>query len=164
LGEANRKPVRYIATKGVREIARGDNLLNVLNTVSKLEEGNSVVGFTDVVVWDMGTVTCPMMSIVASTCRGWLTINIKGRQYLSDNFGISFTPREVQVLKQFFEVWKLESGMTVSTAIKNIYEQSYVKDFKPGPGQIKLNRDEFKVLVSKLLGIVKHVPDEKQSN
>ncbi len=163
MGEVN--SVRYIAVKGLREVARSDNLMTVLNTVAKLEEGNNSIGFSDVVVWDMGTVTCPMMSVVASTCRGWLTINVKGRQYLTDNFGISFTPKEMQVLKQFFEVWKLESGLTISEAIKNIYDQTYVKDFKPGPGQIRLGKDEFKVFVNKLLGIVNNVPpQEKQSN
>jgi len=136
-------------------------LIAVINAVAKLEENNHLIGFSDVIIWDMGTIACPMMSVAASTCRGWLTINVKGRQYLSENFGISFTPREMQVLKQFSEVWKLESGLTVAEAIRNIYEQTYVKDFKPGPGQIRLNRDEFKVLVNKLLGILNNVPAEK---
>ncbi len=136
--------------------------MKVISKVIELEGNVHQIGFSDVVVWDMGTVTCPMMSVVASTCSGWLSIKPKGRKYLTDAFGISFTPREMQVLKQFFEVWKLESGQTVIDAIKNIYEQTYVKDFKPGPGQIRLNRDEFKVFINKLLGIVNCVPSEKQ--
>jgi hypothetical protein len=127
--------------------------MKIIQQVSKLEE-NNLIGSSDVVIWDMGTPQFPMMSVVASTCRGWLTVNIKGREYLSENFGISFTPREMKVLNQFFEVWKLEGGLTVSSAIKNIYEQSYVKDFIPGPTEIRLNKEEFKVFVDKLLRVV----------
>ena len=146
---------RYIAVKGVREVARGDSLQKLIETVTNSKSiENSKVGCADIVIWDMGTPSFPMMSVAASTSRGWFPIAIKGRQYVTDLFGVSFSPKEAQVLKQFFEVWALEGGQTVVDAIRNIYEQTYVKDFKPEPGQIKLNRDEFKVFVNKLLQIV----------
>lgn len=152
---------RYIAVKGVREIVSSNDLTTILEMVSKLETN---VGLSDIVVWDLGTPSCPMMSVVASTCWGWVPIKIKGRQYLSQNFGTSFTSKEMCVLKQFFEVWKLDSGQTVVEAIKNIYEQTYVKDFKPGVGQVRLDRDEFKVFVSKLLTILSEKPPENKCN
>lgn len=148
----NKQSVRYIAVKGLREIARSNDLLSILELVTNLEDAS--VGLSDVVVWDLGTPECPMMSVVASTCWGWFPIKMKERSNLSQNFGVSFTLREMCVLKQFFEIWKLESGLTVAGAINNIYEQSYVKGFKPGPGQIRLDRDEFKIFVSKLMGIL----------
>lgn len=109
---------------------------------------------SDIVIWDMGTPAYPLMSVVASTCRGWITIKVKGREFLSENFGVSFTPREMTVLKQFFKIWKLDGGQSVASAIENIYEQTYVKDFKPGPNEMRLDREEFKIFVNKLLLII----------
>lgn len=145
--------VRYIAVKGVREIARSNDLKGIMEAVFKMEN-NTNVGTSDVVIWDLGTPEFPIMSVVASTCCGWIPVKTKRKKNLSENFGISFTPKEIRVLRQFFEVWNLEGGLSVSEAIKNIYEQTYVKNFKPGPDQIRLDRDEFKVFVSKLLNIV----------
>lgn len=146
--------IRYIAAKGLREIARGKNLVKVVERVIELEKDNHGIGTSDVVVWDMGTENFPTMSIAASTCRGWLTINLPNREYLSDSFGLSFTYREKQVLKQFLDVWKVEGGQRISDIIRNIYEQTYVKNFKPNPKQIRLNPDEFKVFINKLLTVV----------
>lgn len=159
---AKKSVKRYVAVKGLREIGKDDDLIKLIAKVAKLEEGHHRVGTSDVVIWDTGTIQFPMMSIAASTCRGWLTINVPGRIYMTDQFGVSLTPREMIVLRQFFDVWKLEGGQSVSDAILNIYEQTYVKDFKPGHGQIRLSRDEFKVLVNKLLSVVNsNVPSEK---
>jgi hypothetical protein len=153
--------MRYIVVKGLREIATGNNLMDLIAKIAKSEEGRHRVGTSDVVIWDTGTVRFPTMSIAASTCRGWLTINVPGRKYMTEKFGVSLTPREMVVLRQFFDVWKLEGGQSVSDAILNIYEQTYVKDFKPGPEQIRLDREEFKVFVNKLLSVVRSVPIEK---
>jgi hypothetical protein len=151
-------PVRYIAVSGVREIARGADINTVVEKVIKLRSEDNNIGFSDVVVWDMGTLACPMMSVVASTCRGWLTINLPGRKYLSDNFGLSFTPKELLVLKRFFKVWKLEGGLPLVDAIKNLYEQTYVKDHP----SFDLNRDEYKVFLNKLLQVIS-VSSEKST-
>lgn len=124
----------------------------MLKTISDFEDLKD--GLSDIVIWDLGTPECPLMSVVASTCLGWIPIKIKGRSHISQKFGVSFTSREMIVLKQFFNVWTLESGLTVLDAIKNIYEQTYIKNFKPGPDEIKLNRDEFKVFIGKLLSII----------
>jgi hypothetical protein len=153
LEEDKRHPVRYIAVRGTREIARNKDLNDIIANVVRLEEGKCG-GFSDVVIWDLGTPDFPMMSVVASTCRGWISVNVSNRKYPSDSFGVSFTVKESTVLKQFFDIWTLAGGQSVSDAIKNIYEQSYVKDFKPGPGQIRLSRDEFKIFVNKLLNVV----------
>lgn len=145
---------RYIAVRGVREIARGDSLQALIDKISNIKSDNGKIGCSDIVIWDMGVPSFPLMSVAASTSRGWIPINVKGRTYVADSFGTSFSSKESQVLKQFFEAWVLEGGQTVVEAIKNIYEQTYVKDFKPEPGQIRLNRDEFKIFVNKLLSIV----------
>lgn len=134
----------------MREIARGNNLLQLVKTLSK-----SSFSASDIVVWDLGIPENPTMSVVASTCRGWLTFNKKKSSQMSEDYGVSFTPREMKVLKQFFDIWKLESGQNITSAINNIYEQTYVKNFTPGPDQIKLDKSEFNVFVNKLLKIVK---------
>lgn len=161
--------IRYVAVTGVREIAKGAVLKDLINKIKDLK-GDSAWA-ADVAIWDMGTVENPTMTVVASTCHGWLTIKSPGRFDWSAPFGVSFTPREMQCLKQFFEVWKLDSGQNIREAVENIYEQTYVKSFKPGPDQIKLDRDEFKTFVNKLLSITNHtvkvgknVPKEKQSD
>lgn len=142
---------RYVAVTGTRVVAEGNDLTMLIRWL----EGEKFNALDDIVIWDNRVDTFVSSSVVASTSRGWLCINTKGKQYMSDKFGISFTQREMQVMKQLFEAWKLEDGRTVLDAVENIYEEPYVAGFVPADDQIRLERDEFKVFVNKLLNVAR---------
>ena len=151
---------RYVAVTGTHVIAEGNDLTMLIRWLEQeYPERNS--SFRDIVIWDNRVETFISSTVAASTSRGWLTINVEGRQdWVTEKFGISFTPREMRVLKQLFDVWKLEDGQTVSEVVENLYDQPYVKGFKPDKDQIRLERDEFKVFVNKLLNVVRSKAEE----
>jgi len=142
---------RYIAFKGIREIAKGKSIQDILNKLKKYINDCSL---SDIVVWDTGTIEFPMMSVVASTCRGWIFINSDKKKVASD-FGVSFTKKESDVLKTLFNIWTLKGEQNITSAIKNLYDQSFIKDFPEIQESSKITRDEFKLLINKLLEIVR---------
>lgn len=137
--------MRYVAMTGSYVFAESNDLMYIIKWI-----GTEFSDDSDIVVWDRRD-----NSIAASNCRGWLTINAESKVFCNEKFNISFTNREMQVFKRFLEIWKLEDGQTVLEAIEDIYNQPYVKYFKPKGDQIRLERDEFKVFVNKLLNITR---------
>lgn len=68
---------------------------------------------------------------------------------------MTFTEDEIIVLRQLFQHWQLTNGRTVEQEVLNIDSAPYVVGFKPGPGEIRLPRQEWHAFASKLKQICK---------
>lgn len=75
---------------------------------------------------------------------------------MSNNFEpvVSFSEAECRVMRQLFDVMKLESGRTVTEEIRDVDNAPYVVGFKPEPGQVRLGKNEWRDFVAKLKKIV----------
>lgn len=122
----------YFACCGSEVIVEGNDLPLLLRWLEETYQDA-----TDVVVWEAIN---GELSVVASTCRGWLTIN-NGLPILPvEKFGISFTQLEMRAFKQLFKEWDLMPWVNKLCSRQN------------GLG---LTRDGFKVFVNKLLSVVR---------
>ena len=66
----------------------------------------------------------------------------------------------LRIAKGFYDngydvIYIVLTGQDTDTSCKNLYDQSFIKDFPEIQESSKITRDEFKLLINKLLEIVR---------